>query len=76
VHEESINDNPIPSGSVRLKCIYHKPRYGWNVFRWLFGRPKYWELEYTFEQFPNLCVYHTLTALHDKIRDAQCRESS
>ena len=38
-----------PAGNVRLVAARSRPRYGWNVLRWLFRRPLYYEVAYTFE---------------------------
>lgn len=36
-------------GCMKFADCRAVPRYGWNPLRWLFGRPRWWKVTYTFE---------------------------
>lgn len=35
-------------GQIQMLSTRCKARYGWNLLRWLFNRPLYYEVVYTF----------------------------
>lgn len=37
---------------VKLDDVKSTPNYGWNPLRWLFKRPKFWDVRYEFTVMP------------------------
>ncbi len=40
----SLNGTSYAPGQVTMDSIETKPMYGGNLLRWLFRRPKFWEV--------------------------------
>lgn len=44
-----INTEGFPSGALKILDVVSRPRFGWNPLRWIFRRPKYWDVEIKLE---------------------------